>query len=119
MEEQKSKERKGNKEYKKLKKLLKKAYKASFKENQLAAYIENAKKNFPGYTDAEKAYGEASKSVDPIQCSVSYNHVISDFRAAYSGQIAEYRKTREKARRLRILVIGKLSHAGRKESEEE
>lgn len=67
MEEQKSKECKGKQEYKKLKKMFKKACKATVKENQLDAFIENAKKNFPGYTDANKAYREAPNGADAIQ----------------------------------------------------
>lgn len=118
MEEQKSKERKGNKEYKKLKKLLKKAYKATVKENQLDAFIENAKKNFPGYMDAEKAYEEAPRGADSVKCA-AFRRLEADFYEAYAEQIDKYRKTGEKAFRLRCLVSGKLSHAGEEKSEEE
>lgn len=111
----------GKQEYKKLKKLkklLKKAYKATVKENQLWAYIENAKKNFPGYTDADKAYNEAPKGADSVQYA-AFKLVESNFYQAYAEQIDEYHKAGEKAFRLRVRVSGKLSHAGEKESEEE
>lgn len=118
MEEQKGKERKGNKEYKKLKKLLKKAYKACVKENQLDAFIEEAKKNFPGYMDAQKAYEEAPKGADSVQCA-AYCRVKADFYEVYAEQIDEYHKTGGKAFKLRVRVSGMLRHAGEKESEEE
>lgn len=118
MEEQKSKERKGNKEYKKFKKMLKKAYKATVKENRLEAFINEAKKNFPGYMDAQKAYEEALRGADSVKCA-AFSRVKADFYEAYAEQIDKYRKTREKAFRLRCLVSGKLIHAGEKESEEE
>lgn len=111
----------GNKEYKKLKKLkklLKKAYKASFKENQLCAYIENAKKNFPGYTDAYKAYRAAPKGADSVQYA-AFKLVESNFYQAYAEQIDEYNKTESKACTLRMNISDRLWHAGRKESEEE
>lgn len=117
MEEQKSNERKGNKEYKKLKKMLKKAYKATVKKNQSAAFLENAKKNFSGYMDAEKAYDEAPKSADSVQCA-AFCRVKADFYEAYAEQIDEYHKAAEKAFRLRCRVSDKLTHAGEKESEE-
>lgn len=118
MEETKGKERKGNKEYKKLKKLLKKAYKACVKENQLDAFIEEAKKNFPGYTDAQKAYDEAPKGADAAQYA-ALNRVEADFYEAYLEQINERRKTSAKAFRLRLRVCGKLRDAGEEKSEEE
>ena len=118
MEEQKDKERKGNKEYKKLKKLLKKAYKATVKENRLEAFIKEAKKNFPGYMNAEKAYDEAPRGADSVKCA-AFSRVKADFYETYAEQIDKYRKTGEKAFRLRRLVSGKLIHAGEKENEEE
>lgn len=118
MEEQKDKEHKGNKEYKKLKKLLKKAYKASVKGNQLDAFIKEAKKNFPGYMDAEKAYDEAPKGADSVK-RAALSRVEADFYETYAEQIDKYRKTGEKAFRLRCRVSGKLIHAGEKEGEEE
>lgn len=118
MEEQKDKERKGNKEYKKLKKMLKKAYKACVKENQLDAFIEEAKKNFPGYMDAQKAYEEAPKGADAAQYA-ALNRVEADFYEAYLEQINERRKTSTKAFRLRLRVCGKLRDAGEEKSEEE
>lgn len=118
MEEQKSKERKGNKEYKKLKKLLKKAYKASVKENQLDAFIKEAKKNFPGYMEAQKAYDEAPRGADSVKYA-AFSRVESDFYEAYAEQIDKCRKTREKAFELRCRVNGKLIHAGEEKSEEE
>ena len=109
---------KSKQEYKKLKKLLKKAYKASFKGNQLKAYIENAKKNFPGYTDAERAYDEAPRCADSVKYA-AFSRVKADFSEAYAEQIDKCRKTEEKAFKLRCCVSGKLIHAGKKESEEE
>lgn len=47
MEETAMEVTKSKQEYKKLKKLLKKAYKANVKENQLAAFIEKCKEEFP------------------------------------------------------------------------
>lgn len=96
MEEQKSKECKGNKEYKKLKKMLKKAYKACVKGNQLDAFIEEAKKNFPGYMDAQKAYEEAPKGADAAQYA-ALNRVEADFYEAYPEQINDRRKTIRKS----------------------
>lgn len=118
MEEQKDKEHKGNKEYKKLKKLLKKAYKASVKENQLEAFVKEAKKNFPGYMKAQKAYDEASRGADVIK-EAAFKRVEADFYEAYAEQIDKYRKISQKAFELRCHVSGKLAHAGEKESEEE
>lgn len=118
MEETAMEVTKSNKEYKKLKKLLKKAYKASFKGNQLAAYIENAKKNFPGYTDAKKAYDEAPRGADSVKCA-AFSRVKADFSEAYAEQIDKCHKIGEKAFRLRCRVGSKLTNAGEKESEEE
>lgn len=109
---------KGKQEYKKLKKLLKKAYKASFKENQLEAFIESAKKNFPGYMKAQKAYDEAPRGADSVKYA-ALKLVESNFYQTYAEQIDEYRKTGEKAFRLLLRVKNKLSHAGEKEGEEE
>lgn len=109
---------KSKQEYKKLKKMLKKAYKASVKENQLDAFIEEAKKNFPGYMDAQKAYDEAPRGADSVKFA-AFSRVQADFSEAYAEQIDKYHKTREKAFRLRCRVSGKLNHAGEKESEEE
>lgn len=118
MEEQKGKELKGNKEYKKFKKLLKKAYKASVKENQLEAFVKEAKKNFPGYMKAQKAYDEAPRGADVIK-EAAFERVEADFYEAYAEQIDKYRKTRQKAFELRCRLSGKLTHADEKESEEE
>lgn len=118
MEETAMEVTKSNKEYNKLKKLLKKAYKANVKENQLEAFIENAKKNFPGYMEASEAFDKAPYSAHSVQYA-AFNRVEADFYEAYAEQIDKYRKTGEKAFRLRCLVSGKLNHAGEKESEEE
>lgn len=118
MEEQKDKERKGNKEYKKLKKMFKKAYKATVKENQLDAFIENAKKNFPGYTAANKAYQEAPNGADAIQ-HAALNRVEADFTEAYAEQINEHHKLSRKASVLRISFENRLFKAGEEKSEEE
>lgn len=118
MEEQKSKERKGNKEYKKLKKMFKKAYKATVKENQLDAFIEEAKKNFPGYTDAKKAYEEALNGTDAVQYA-AFNRVEADFTEAYAEQINEHHKLGRKASGLRISFENRLFKAGEEKSEEE
>lgn len=115
MEEQKDKELKGNKEYKKLKKLFKKAYKASVKENQLEAFVKEAKKNFPGYTDAKKAYDEAPRGADSVKCA-AFSRVKADFSEAYAEQIDKCHKIGEKAFRLRCRVGSKLTNAGEKES---
>ena len=105
-------------EYKKLKKLLKKAYKASVKENQLDAFIENAKKNFPGYTDANKAYREAHNGADAIQYA-ALQRVEADFTEAYADQINEHHKLGRKASGLRISFENRLFKAGEEKSEEE
>ena len=118
MEEQKTKERKGNKEYKKLKKMLKKAYKATVKENQLDVFIEEAKKNFPGYMDAKKAYEEARNGTDAVQYA-AFSRANADFYEAYFDQINEYRKISLKASTLRISFENRLYKAGKKKSEEE
>ena len=110
-------ETKGNKEYKKLKKMFKKVYKATVKENQLDAFIENAKKNFPGYTDANKAYREASNGADAIHAAL--NRVEADFTEAYAEQINEHHKLSRKASILRISFENRLFKAGKKENEEE
>lgn len=109
---------KSKQEYKKLKKMLKKAYKASVKENQLEAFVKEAKKNFPGYMKAQKAYDEAPRGADVIK-EAAFERVEADFYEAYAEQIDKYRKTRQKAFELRCRVSGKLAHAGEKESEEE
>ncbi len=111
-------ETKGNKEYKKLKKMFKKAYKATVKENRLDAFIKETKKNFPGYMNAEKAYDEAPRGADSVKCA-AFSRVKADFYETYAEQIDKYRKTGEKAFRLRCLVSDKLIHAGEKENEEE
>ena len=109
---------KSKQEYKKLKKMLKKAYKATVKENRLDAFIKETKKNFPGYMDAQKAYEEAPRGADSVKCA-AFSRVKADFYEAYAEQIDKYRKTTEKAFRLRCLVSNKLTNAGEKESEEE
>lgn len=118
MEETAMKETKGNKEYKKLKKMFKKAYKATVKENQLDAFIENAKKNFPGYIAADKAYREAPNGADAVQYA-AFNRVEADFTEAYAEQINEHHKLGCKASSLRISFGNRLFKAGEKESEEE
>lgn len=109
---------KGKQEYKKLKKMFKKAYKATVKENQLDAFIENAKKNFPGYTDANKAYREAPNGADAIQYA-ALNRVEADFTEAYAEQINEHHKLGRKASGLRISFENRLFKAGEEKSEEE
>ena len=109
---------KSNKEYKKLKKMLKKAYKASVKCNQMDAFIENAKKNFPGYTAANKAYQEAPNGADAIQYA-AFNRVEADFTETYAEQINEHHKLGRKASGLRMSFENRLFKAGKKESEEE
>lgn len=118
MEETEMKETKGNKEYKKLKKMFKKAYKATVKENQLDAFIENAKKNFPGYIAANKAYREAPNGADAVQYA-AFNRVEADFTEAYAEQINEHHKLGRKASCLRISFENRLFKAGKKENEEE
>lgn len=118
MEEQKTKERKGNKEYKKLKKLLKKAYKASVKCNQMDAFIENAKKNFPGYMEAYEAYDKSSYNTDAAPLA-ALKRVSADFYEAYAEQLDKYSIIARKACDLQLNVEHMLNHAGKKESEEE
>lgn len=118
MEEQKTKERKGNKEYKKLKKMLKKAYKASVKSNQMDAFIENAKKNFPGYMEAYEAYDKSSYNTDAAPLA-ALKRVSADFYEAYAEQLDKYSIIARKACDLQLNVEHMLNHAGEKESEEE
>lgn len=124
MEEQKDKERKetkvckGNKEYKKLKKMLKKAYKASVKGNQLEAFIENAKKKFPGYMEAYEAYDKSSYNTDAATFA-ALKRVSADFYEAYAEQLNKYSTIAKKACDLQLNVEHMLNHAGEKESEEE
>ncbi len=118
MEEQKDKERKGNKEYKKLKKLLKKAYKASVKSNQMDALIREAKQNFPGYMEAQLAFQEARYKEDAVPYA-ALKRVEADFYEAYAEQLNEHHKLGRKASGLRISFENRLFKAGKKESEEE
>lgn len=118
MEEQKGKERKGNKEYKKLKKLLKKAYKATVKENQLDAFIENAKKNFPGYAKAQLAFQKARYNADSVPFA-ALKRVEADFYETYAEQLDKCSTISSKAGTLRVTFESMLRHAGEKESEEE
>lgn len=118
MEEQKSKERKGNKEYKKLKKMFKKAYKATVKGNQLDAFIENAKKNFPGYMEAQLAFQEARYKEDAVPYA-ALKHVEADFYEAYAEQLDKYSAISRKAGTLRVTFEDMLNHAGEWKSEEE
>ena len=118
MEEQKSNERKGNKEYKKLKKMLKKAYKASVKCNQMDALIEEAKKNFPGYKEAYEAYDKSSYNTDAAPLA-ALKRVSADFYEAYAEQLDKYSTIARKACDLRLDFEKMLNHAGEKESEEE
>lgn len=109
---------KSKQEYKKLKKMLKKAYKATVKENQLDVFIEEAKKNFPGYMDAKKDYEEARNGTDAVQYA-AFSRANADFYEAYFDQINEYRKISLKASTLRISFENRLYKAGKKKSEEE
>lgn len=118
MEEQKTKERKGNKEYKKLKKMLKKAYKAFVKSNQMDALIEEAKKNFPGYKEAYEAYDKSSYNTDAAPLA-ALKRVSADFYEAYAEQLDKYSTIARKACDLQLNVEHMLNHAGEKESEEE
>lgn len=118
MEEQKSKERKGNKEYKKLKKLLKKAYKASVKYNQLEALIREAKKNFPGYAEAQLAFQKARYNADAVPYA-ALKRVEADFYEAYAEQMNKCSTIAKKARTLRVTFEDTLNHAGEWENEEE
>lgn len=118
MEEQKDKQRKGNKEYKKLKKLLKKAYKASVKCNQLESLMREAKKNFPGYMDAKKAYEEAPYNADAVPFA-ALKRVEADFYEAYAEQLDKYSAISRKAGTLRVTFEDMLNHAGEWKNEEE
>lgn len=118
MEEQKDKERKGNKEYKKFKKLLKKAYKACVKENQLDAFINEAKKNFPGYIKAREAYNKAPYNADSVPLA-NYSRAKANFYEVYAKQIDKYSTIARKACDLRLDFEKMLMHAGEKENEEE
>lgn len=118
MEEQKSKERKGNKEYKKLKKMLKKAYKASVKYNQLEALMREAKKNFPGYAEAQLAFQKARYNADAVPYA-ALKRVEADFYEAYAEQMNKCSTIAKKARTLRVTFEDMLNHAGEWENEEE
>lgn len=109
---------KSKKEYKKLKKLLKKAYKASVKCNQMDAFIENAKKNFPGYKEAYEAYDKSSYNTDAAPLA-ALKRVSADFYEAYAEQLDKYSTIARKACDLRLDFEKMLNHAGEKESEEE
>lgn len=109
---------KSNKEYKKLKKMLKKAYKASVKCNQMDAFIENAKKNFPGYMEAYEAYDKSSYNTDAAPLA-ALKRVSADFYEAYAEQLDKYSTIARKAFDLQLNVEHMLNHAGEKESEEE
>lgn len=118
MEEQKGKEHKGNKEYKKLKKMLKKAYKASVKCNQLNAFIEDAKKDFPGYMEAKKAYEKASYNTTAVPLS-AFKRVSADFYEMYADLLDKSSTIARKAYNLQLNVDEMLNFAGKTESEEE
>ena len=118
MEETAMKETKGNKEYKKLKKMLKKAYKASVKYNQLAALIEEAKKNFPGYAEAQLAFQKARYNADSVPYA-ALKRVEADFYEAYAEQIDKCSTIAKKARTLRVTFEDVLNHAGEWKNEEE
>ncbi|WP_250309615.1 hypothetical protein [Gardnerella sp. Marseille-Q2328] len=109
---------KSKQEYKKLKKLLKKAYKASVKCNQLNAFIEDAKKNFPGYTEAYEAYDKSSYNTEAAPLA-ALKRVSADFYEAYAEQLDKYSTIARKACDLRLDFEKMLNHAGEKESEEE
>lgn len=105
-------------EYKKLKKLLKKAYKATVKQNQLEAFINEAKKNFPGYIKAREAYNKAPYNADSVPL-VNYSRAKANFYEAYAEQLDKYSTIARKACDLRLDFEKMLNHAGEKESEEE
>lgn len=118
MEEQKTKERKGNKEYKKLKKLLKKAYKASVKSNQMQASVREAKKNFPGYMEAQLAFQEARYNADAVPYA-ALKRVEADFYEAYAEQLDKCATISTEAGTLRVTLEDMLNHAGEWKNEEE
>lgn len=118
MEETAMKETKGNKEYKKLKKMLKKAYKASVKCNQLNAFIEDAKKDFPGYMEAKKAYEEAPYKADAV-ARANYTRAQADFYEIYADLLDKSSTIARKAYDLHLNVDEMLNYAGKTESEEE
>lgn len=105
-------------EYKKLQKLLKKAYKASVKANQLEALVESAKKNFPGYITVRQSFNDAPRGADTIK-EAAFKRVEANFYEKYAGIIDKYRKKDRKASTLRTRFSVNLFHAGKKESEEE
>lgn len=111
-------ETKGNKEYKKLKKMFKKAYKATVKENQLEAFIKEAKKNFPGYAEAQLAFQKARYNADAVPYA-ALKRVEADFYEVYAEQMNKCSTIAKKARTLRVTFEDILNHAGEWENEEE
>lgn len=109
---------KSNKEYKKLKKLLKKAYKASVKSNQMDALIREAKQNFPGYMEAQLAFQEARYKEDAVPYA-ALKRVEADFYEAYAEQLDKYSTISRKACTLRVTFEDMLNHAGEWKNEEE
>lgn len=118
MEETSVKVTNGKQEYKKLKKLLKKAYKTTVEANRLEAYVEDAKKNFPGYITARQSFITAPRGAGTIK-EAAFKRVKADFYKKHAGIIDEYRKKDCKACKLRMRLSGFLIHAGEDESEEE
>ena len=109
---------KGKQEYKKLKKLLKKAYKASVKSNQMDALIREAKQNFPGYMEAQLAFQEACYKEDAVPYA-ALKRVEADFYEAYAEQLDKYSTISRKAVTLRMAFEDMLNHAGEWKNEEE
>lgn len=109
---------KSNKEYKKLKKMLKKAYKASVKSNQMGALIREAKQNFPGYMEAQLAFQEACYKEDAVPYA-ALKRVEADFYEAYAEQLDKYSTISRKAGTLRVTFEDMLNHAGEWKNEEE
>lgn len=109
---------KSKQEYKKLKKLLKKAYKASVKSNQMDALIREAKQNFPGYMEAKLAFQEACYKEDAVLYA-ALKRVEADFYEAYAEQLDKYSTISRKAVTLRMAFEDMLNHAGEWKNEEE
>lgn len=109
---------KSKQEYKKLKKLFKKAYKASVKENQLEAIVREAKKNFPGYAKAQLAFQKARYNADSVPFA-ALKRVEADFYEAYAEQLDKCATISSKAGTLRVTFESMLRHAGEWKNEEE
>lgn len=109
---------KSKQEYKKLKKMLKKAYKASVKSKSDGRLIREAKQNFPGYKEAYEAYDKSSYNTGAAPLA-ALKRVSADFYEAYAEQLDKYSTIARKACDLQLNVEHMLNHAGEKESEEE